>query len=66
MFIKIYQKEKTVKKYDRFSTLMYAIGRAIETEDDEEVREQLEDLEEKMGTSIRIVSERKVREILNR
>lgn len=55
-----------MKKYDRFSTLMYAIGRAIETEDDEEVREQLEDLEEKMGTSIRIVSERKVREILNR
>lgn len=55
-----------MKKYDRFSTLMYAIGRAIEIEDDPEVREQLEDLEEKMATSIRIVSERKVKEILSR
>lgn len=53
-----------MKKYDRFSTLMYAIGRAIETEDDEEVREQLEDLEEKMGTSIRIVNERKIMKML--
>lgn len=55
-----------MKKYDNFSTLMYAIGRAIETEDDENVKEQLEDLEEKMGRSIRIVEERKVQEILSR
>ncbi len=55
-----------MKKYDSFSTILYAIGRAIETEDDAEVKEQLEDLEERLTVKMRKIRELKVREILNR
>lgn len=34
--------------YDIKSTILYALGRAIETEEDFEVKLQLEDLEEKL------------------
>lgn len=43
-----------MKKYDPFSTTLYAIGRAIEVEDDPEVKEQLEDFEEKLTKRIRV------------
>lgn len=55
-----------VKKYDPISTMMYALGRAIEEEDDPEVRAQMEDLEEKMSVKLRERSEKAVKEILSR
>lgn len=42
-----------MKKYDTFSTLMYALGKAIEVEDDPEVKEQLEDLEENLEEKLK-------------
>lgn len=51
-------------EYDRLSTVLYAIGRAIDTEDDPVVKEQLEDLEEKMTRSVRIVRNRKLLKVL--
>lgn len=55
-----------MKKYDSFSTLMYALGVAIENEDDPEVKEQLEDLEERLPAKMRKIRELKVQEILSR
>lgn len=49
-----------MKKYNIKSAVLYAIGRAIETEDDDEVRLQLEDLEEKMTVAYRKVEDRKI------
>lgn len=49
-----------MKKYHIKSTVLYAIGRAIETEDDPEVKEQLENLEEKMTIAYRKVEEKKI------
>ena len=49
-----------MKKYHIKSTILYAIGRAIETEDDPEVKEQLEDLEEKITVAYRKVEEKKI------
>ena len=54
------QKEKTMKKYSATSTTLYAIGRAIETEDDPEVKEQLEHLEERLTDQIRIQRDKKI------
>lgn len=53
-----------MKKYHIKSTILYAIGRAIETEDDPEVREQLEDLEEKITVAYRRVEDKKIMRIL--
>ena len=53
-----------MKKYHIKSTILYAIGRAIETEDDPEVREQLEHLEERLTDQIRIQRDKKLLEIL--
>ena len=53
-----------MKKYHIKSTVLYAIGRAIETEDDPEVREQLEDLEEKITVAYRKVEDKKIMQIL--
>lgn len=55
-----------MKKYSATSTTLYAIGRAIEVEDDPEVKEQLEHLEERLTDQIRIQRELKVAEILSR
>lgn len=52
-----------MKKYSPTSTTLYAIGRAIEVEDDPEVKEQLEHLEERLTTQIRIQRDKKLKEI---
>ena len=49
-----------MKKYHIKSAVLYAIGRAIETEDDDEVRLQLEDLEEKMTVAYRKIEDKKL------
>lgn len=51
--------------YDIRSTLIYAVGKAIETEEDILVREQLEDLEDKMAIVMRRMDENKVKEMFN-
>lgn len=53
-----------MKKYSATSTTLYAIGRAIETEDDPEVKEQLEHLEERLTDQIRIQRDKKILEML--
>jgi hypothetical protein len=55
-----------VKRYDPISTMMYALGRAIEEEDDPVVKAQMEDLEERMTVKLRERSEAIVKEILSR
>jgi len=55
-----------VKRYDPFSTMMYALGRAIESEDDPVVKAQMEDLEEKITLKLRERSTEAVKEILSR
>lgn len=42
-----------MKKYSPIATTLYAIGRAIETESDPEVKEQLENLEERLTDQLR-------------
>lgn len=53
-------------KYDPFSTIMYALGVAIEHEEDFKVRKQLEHLEEKLPTKIREIRKRNISEIFER
>lgn len=53
-----------MRKYDIKSTLLYALGRAIETEDDFEVQLQLEDLEDKLTRAYRKVEEKKLSKML--
>ena len=52
-----------MNKYDPASTLIYAIGRAIETEDDDLVREQLEDLEDRLTVNADTIRGLKVLEL---
>lgn len=53
-----------MKRYSATSTTLYAIGRAIEVEDDPEVKLQLEDLEERLTIQFRVQRDKKVKEIL--
>ena len=49
-----------MKKYHIKSAVLYAIGRAIETEDDDEVRLQLEDLERKITIAYRKIEDKEL------